>query len=56
MIALKARNCGPVDTDKLYAVVMATEAFDEQMLATAYDHLVYDELAGRFFRAKNAKL
>ena len=56
MIALKAVNCGPVDTDMLYAVVMATEAFDEQMLATTYDHLVYDELAGRFFRAKNAKL
>ncbi|XP_050248769.1 F-box protein CPR1-like [Quercus robur] len=35
-------------------VVMATEAFDDQMLATTYDHLVYDELAGRFFRAKNA--
>lgn len=55
-IALKALNRGPVDTDKLYAVVMATEAFDEQMLATTCDHLVYDELAGRFFRAKNAKL
>lgn len=53
MIAL---NCGLVDTDKLYAVVMATKAFDEQMLATTYDHLVYDELAGRFFRGKNAKL
>ena len=53
MIAL---NCGLVDTDKLYAVVMATKAFDEQMLATTYDHLVYDELAGRLFRGKNAKL
>lgn len=37
-------------------MVMATEAFDGQMLATTCDHLVYDELAERFFRAKIAKL
>uniref|UniRef100_A0A2N9H334 Uncharacterized protein n=1 Tax=Fagus sylvatica TaxID=28930 RepID=A0A2N9H334_FAGSY len=54
-VSLKALKQGP-DAAELYEVVMKTEGFDEEMLATAFDYLVQEEKVGRSFMAKNANL
>uniref|UniRef100_A0A2N9IT35 Uncharacterized protein n=1 Tax=Fagus sylvatica TaxID=28930 RepID=A0A2N9IT35_FAGSY len=40
----------------LYEVVMKTEGFAEEMLASAFDYLVQEEKVGRSFMGKNPKL
>ena len=54
-VSLKALKQDP-DVAELYEVVMKTEGFDEEMLATAFDYLVQEEKLGRSFMAKNANL
>ena len=55
VLALQALN-KEVDADYLYQEVMKVEAYDEFMLASAFDHLNGDNKAGRGFLVKNAKL
>ncbi|KAL4599023.1 hypothetical protein ACB092_11G096500 [Castanea dentata] len=57
-VALKEINWGPVDFNSLYSKVMAmvADGYNEDMLATAFDHLRENKKAARRFLAKNAKL
>ena len=57
-VALKKINKGPVDYTALYneVMVMMTDGYSEDMLATAFDHLCENEKAARGFLAKNARL
>ncbi|XP_075650260.1 uncharacterized protein LOC142620845 [Castanea sativa] len=57
-VALKEINGGTVDYIALYNEVMAmvADGYNEDMLATAFDHLCENKKAARGFLAKNAKL
>ena len=57
-VALKEINQGPVDYTSLYSKVMAmaSNGYNEDMLATTFDHLCENKQAVRRFLAKNAKL
>ena len=52
-VALKALNEGSVNVDTLYNEVMAIEGFEEDLLASAFDHLANDKNLRRAFLAKN---
>jgi|UniRef100_A0A2N9GDF9 hypothetical protein len=52
-VALKALNEGSVNVDTLYNEVMAIEGFQEDLLASAFDHLANDKNLRRAFLAKN---
>ena len=52
----KAFNKGSIDANHLYEEIMKMEGYDEVVLASAFDHLMYDEQAARSFLAKNARL
>ena len=56
--ALKEINRGPVDYTALYneVITMMTDGYNEDMLATAFDHLCENEKTARGFLAKNARL
>nr|POE80588.1 hypothetical protein CFP56_14996 [Quercus suber] len=58
VVALKEINRGPVDYTSLYSEVMAmvSDRYNEDMLATAFDHLCENKKVDRRFLAKNAKL
>ncbi|XP_075645311.1 uncharacterized protein LOC142616321 [Castanea sativa] len=57
-VALKEINWGLVDFNSLYSEVMAmvVDGYNEDMLATAFDHMRENKKAARRFLAKNAKL
>ena len=55
-IAIAFKNQGPVDANELYEVVMTTEGFAEEMLASAFDYMIQEEKVGRAFMAKAPKL
>jgi hypothetical protein len=50
---LKALNKRPDNVDTLYNEVMALEVFEEDLLASAFDHLANDKNLRRAFLAKN---
>nr|POE91226.1 hypothetical protein CFP56_40468 [Quercus suber] len=56
-MALKAINQGHADFTHLYAkvMVMSVEGYNDDMLATAFDHLFENKKLARGFLAKNAK-
>ena len=57
-VALKEINQGPVDYIALYNEVMAmmADGYNEDMLATVFNHLCENEKVARGFLAKNARL
>ena len=57
-VALKEINRGLVDYTALYNEVMAmmADGYNEDMLATTFDHLCENEKTARGFLAKNARL
>ena len=57
-MALKEINQGLVDYTALYSEVMAmvADGYNEDMFATAFDHLCENKKATQGFLAKNAKL
>ena len=57
-VALKEISRGPVDYTTLYSEVMAmvADGYNEDMFATAFDHLCENKKATRGFLAKNVKL
>ena len=50
------KNQGPVDANEIYEVVMSTEGFAEEMLASAFDYMIQEEKVDRAFMAKAPKL
>ena len=55
-VALKALNEWVVNVDTLYNEVMAIEEFEEDLLASAFDHFASDKNFERAFLAQNDRL